>query len=206
MPGVPTASRASTRVLATSATVVALLAGLLTGCSGEDEPRAATSSAPTPTSTLTATPSPTASVDPRDVRPVAPAARNTPEGRKAFARFVVASWGYALRSNDASAVTELGPKRPCQGCRDLQAELARRKRQGWHVDFPGAELRSLKVTTQDKAEKVYVATARVDLPASRSYYDDGSFRNENPAHDNRRFTVRMRFQDKRFVLLEFRLR
>ena len=41
------------------------------------------------------------------------------------------------------------------------------------------------------------------MPASRSYFDDGTYRNDNEAHPKVDFTVRMRHQAGRFVLLGF---
>ncbi len=196
-----------------------LLAGaslaLTAACGGDDTPSASpspsgtsasgsSSASASPSTTATATPTATPSPTP----PAVPAFAATPAGRKAFTRFVVERWGYALGTNDAAALVSLSPKgERCGGCQDLQAELARRTRQGWHVDFPGADVRTVTVKADGAAgPQVYVGTAKVDIPASRSFYDDGSYRNDNDAHPGATFTVRMGETKRKFVLLAFTVR
>jgi hypothetical protein len=179
---------------------------------GDDEPDALpttertstpTAAPATPTATAPATPTaePTESATLRPPR--RPQSKNTPKGRKDFAVFVIERWGYALATNNATAVAALAPKgTTCQGCRQLRAELAKRKERGWFVDFPGADVKRVKVVPGD-TPGVWVATARISVPASRSYFEDGTYRNDNDAHPNVDFTVRMRHQAGRFVLLAF---
>ena len=109
--------------------------------------------------------------------------------------------GYALSTNDAAPLTRLGGKSPCGGCRPLAAELARRAKRGWVVDFAGLTVRRLTVAKVQGAETV--ARATVDIPASDSYNTDGSFRNTSPAHAGSTFVVRMRYADKRYRLVSF---
>ena len=140
--------------------------------------------------------------------PERPAARNTPEARRAFARYVMAAWAYALSTNDAAAVTSISPRdEQCAGCKDLTKELASRKKDGWFVDFPGVEVDSitLRPINSISVAPLATATAKVDIPASRSYFEDGSFRNDNDAHENTDFAVTMRLDGKRFVLLAFQV-
>lgn len=187
---------------------VALPLGLLAACSDE-QPSAAPdpSSTPTASTTPTAEPSSSPTEAPGPTRPERPrTGKDTPAARQAFARHVIEAWGYALGTNDAAVVTRLSPPGArCQGCRELQAELSRRERQGWFVDFPGVTVRRLTVARADEP-RTYTATARVDIPASRSFYEDGSYRNDNQAHRNATFVVRMRHQKAGFVLLAFTLR
>ena len=195
------------RAATTAAAAAAfLLAASVTGCSGDtDEPEASegTSSPSTSESTPSSSPSPTSSPEPK--LPKAPPAKDTAAGREAFAEFVIARWGYALRTNDATALTELSPESGlCEGCAELQAELKKRKKEGWYVDFPGAKVVKLRVEPGEEPG-VQVATATINVPASESYFDDGELRNENDAHKGATFEVRMRLDGKRYVLLAFRV-
>jgi hypothetical protein len=45
----------------------------------------------------------------------------------------------------------------------------------------------------------------VDIPASRSYFDDGTFRNDNQTHEGAVFEVTMRKEARRWTLLGFRV-
>ena len=137
-------------------------------------------------------------------KPQPPKAANTPTARRAYARFVMDRWAYALSTNDASAVSSLSAKgKTCEGCADLSKELATRKKEGWFVDFPGVAVDRLEVRSLAGAPGVWAATAKVDIPASRSYFEDGSFRNDNAAHKNTPFTVTMRWGGKRYVLVSY---
>lgn len=182
-------------------------AGALGGCGGDERtPGAPAPTTPTSTTAVTPTesPTPTPTEPPGPTLPSAPKARDTKPAAAAFTRFVVARWDYALATNDGAAVSKLSPQgQPCEGCRDLGAELARRVRQEWRVDYPGSAVRTIDVRREDD---VWVGTARIDVPASRSYYDDGSFRNESPAHAGARFTARFRFDKGGFDLLFFQVR
>ena len=196
----------------TGALVAALFA--LSGCSGDAEP-----SAEDP-GTASASATPTPEVSEADAtsnedsaqeqaapdKPVRPAARNTPASRQAFARYVMDSWAYALSTNNAATVSSLSPRnQQCEGCKDLTAELAQRERQGWFVDFPGVEVDRVVVHPEPGVPGTFVATAQVDIPASRSYFEDGSYRNDNGAHKNAEFVVRMRLQAPRYLLLSFQV-
>ena len=46
---------------------------------------------------------------------------------------------------------------------------------------------------------------KVDIPASRSFFKDGSFRNDNPAHRGTTFEVQMSYAEKNHALLSFRV-
>lgn len=187
--------------------VVGLMLGtlLLAGCGGGDDTDLSEDESPSPTTSQTpsTTTSQAPSDAPGDVAPEAPRARNTAESRKQFAEFVIASWSYALRTNDFKAVTGLSPRNSmCEGCEELRTELAKRKKQGWYVDFPGAEVRRVTVGGAG-APRTFVATAKVDIPESRSYFDDGTFRNDNDAYEGATFEVRMRLDENRYSLVAF---
>ena len=155
--------------------------------------------APSPSSSLTPTPSATPSESvtesPDPEPPEEPPAKNNPVSRRAFARFVVDTWGYALTTNKAEALTGLSPgKQPCRGCRDFEKELSTRERQGWYVDFPGARVKDVELSPGSGPDEV-VAAVKIDIPESASYFEDGSFRNDNQARKNATFEVLMRFDE-----------
>ena len=191
------------------AVALVVVSPVLAACGGDDPESAAEPTANASSSTPTTSPStdpasesaePTAAATPEP--PKRPRSKNTTKGRKEFAVFVVQRWGHALATNDATAVTGLAPKgAACQGCRDLRTELTKRRKQGWFVDFPGAEIKRVDVEPGEPG--TWVATARISVPESTSYFDDGSYRNDNKAHPKVDFTVRMRHQAGRFVLLAF---
>ena len=118
---------------------------------------------------------------------------------------MIKRWGYALRTNDAGAVTGLSPKKQtCSGCKDFAAELAQRRKQRWYVDFPGTKVRSVTVTPA--GPHAYLARATVDIPASESFFRNGAFRNDNEAHRGATFYVRMGYAGKHYDLLGFQVR
>ncbi len=224
MPASLTATRRPRSAPVTSLLTVGVLlgVGVLAGCSG-DEPASdstdATSATPSesPGASAGASPAESASegtaeaeeaADESDEElalPKAPKARNTPDGRKAFTEFVVERWGYALATNDAAAVTDLSAKgSSCQGCRQLEKELAKRSKQEWAVDFPGATVDKITVKAAG-APATFESTAVIDIPASRSYFEDGTYRNENEAFKNAEFIVGMKFTKARYVLLSYRV-
>lgn len=193
------------------ATTALLLTPWLAGCSGGSDDAAsapASSASPSPTTSSASaepTPSPSPSRTPKPKPPEPPPAEDTPAGREAFARFVIDSWGYALSTNDASALLDLSPQSgPCEGCPELRDELQKRKKQGWYVDFPGAEVVKLQVTPGAQPG-VQVARATIDVPRSTSYFKDGEVRNVNEAHKGADFEVQMRLDGKRYALLAYRV-
>jgi hypothetical protein len=110
-------------------------------------------------------------------------------------------WGFALRTNDVRPLASLGAgARPCGGCAALRSELARRRAEKWSVDFRGVDVRRLRVSGPARAA---VARAVVDIPASDSFHDDGTFRNTSPAHTAAAFDVRMRFTGRAYRLVSF---
>lgn len=182
--------------------VVSALAAvvLLSGCSGGPQAAGDDPSASPSGGSTSASPSPVPSVEPAPSAPAAARSRK-PAGQRAFARHVMDLWAYALRTNDPKplAAARLG-KPPCGGCAPLAKELASRRTQGWSVDFPGLTVRSLALSSQGSDR---VARARVDVPASDSYNDDGTFRNTSPAHKGATFLVQMRYVKSRWRLVSF---
>ena len=181
-----------------AAAPVVVLALLLAGCSESDG-----GGSQDPPATASAAASPSSSAPSREPPPALPAAARSKgrAGKRVFARHVMDVWGYALRTNDARPLTALGSKRkPCGGCGAFARTLASRRTQGWAVDFPGLRVRSLEVSASGGQA---VARARVDVPQSDSYNDDGSFRNTSPAHKGASFVVRMRYAGKGYRLVSF---
>jgi hypothetical protein len=199
----PRRARHRTAAAAALLTTVALAA---TACSGGDDEPAddAAASETTSAESPTESSSPTASPEPEP--PEEPGFASSAKGRRAFVTYIVEGWGYALRTNDASVLLDASGRKPCRGCDTLRDELRQRDREGWYVDFPGAEVR--KVTVKSNGD-VQQATAVVDIPASQSLFDDGSFRNDNEAHKGRKFLIDMQAEgkgDKRhWALLAFAL-
>lgn len=212
----PASGRAGGRARPWAGALVTLaLVGGLVACGGDDEgddDRADETPSATPTPTASATPTgptETATPDPEPEPPATPAFAPGDKGRKRFAEHVVATWGYALATNDARALTGLSPsrKQPCRGCKEIERELRQRDREGWAVDFPGARVRR---TTLDSDGDRILATTVADIPASRSYFEDGTFRNDNEAHRGAKFLVDLRIdgegKKRRYVLLAFSVR
>jgi hypothetical protein len=196
-----------------SAAAALLLVAMATaGCS--DDSSDAASADPTGSVTPSSSPSlpsgpATPSASPKPELPRRPAAEDTDAGRRAFAQFVIDRWGYALQTNDAAAVTGLSPtSAPCEGCDALEKELSKRAKQGWHVDFPGVRVHQIQLSpappgAAPDGQPAQVAEARVDIPPSKSYFEDGELRNRNQAHPGATFQVLMRRDGNRFVLLAF---
>jgi len=207
-PGVRRAVAAVT-TLALAATVAACSNGSGSEDAAEPTgtPSSSTSVFASPSASASETSTPSSTPTPEPELPRAPAAKDSEAGRRAFAEFVIDRWSYALATNDAAALTDLSPgSGACQGCAELAAELKKRKKQGWYVDFPGATVVRLTLAPASEAEPgVTVATATINVPASTSYFEDGEIRNENKAHKGASFEVRMRLDGKRYVLLAFRV-
>jgi hypothetical protein len=196
---------------------------LLTGCSGDadspDSSEEPTGQASGSTSAASASSSPSASssaspgtdveasAEPAAEQPPAvPKAKRGKAGQRRFAQHVMATWAYALRTNDAKPLVSLSPKGDaCAGCDAFAAEMGKRRKQGWSVDFPGLAVRQVRLRAQETAAGVPVtyARARVDIPESDSFNADGSYRNTSAAHDDARFEVVMRFTGERYRLLAF---
>lgn len=172
----------------------------LTGCASEEKrtaearatPRASTSPTPTPT------PSPT---KPVAIPPEQPEFAQGSAGKEAFAEYVVHAWAYSLATNDSSLLDEVSAGgKPCLGCEAQSDTLAQRESEGWSV-YP------FKVTI-DKIRLIETAlgtTARVrfDIPETKSFFDDGSFRNISPAHPESTFTVAMKTAENAYELVAF---
>jgi hypothetical protein len=193
------------RLPAATATA-ALVAAALAGCTGSsDTPDALPSTASSGSSpSAESSPSPSADSSASAVPdpPLPPKARKGPEGQEAFARFVMEAWSWSLRTNDASPLLEVSPsrKQPCDGCRTLDRELHARAKEGWYVDFPGLTVASTRLRP---AGDTVVATAKVAIPESDTYQDDGSYRSTSPAHEDATFTVTMRLTKAGYRLVSF---
>jgi hypothetical protein len=202
-----------TRSTATFAVAAVLVATLVSCDDGDGSGAAASdpsssgslSASGSPSATVTSSPSTSPTEEPAPEPPKPPATKDTEAGRRAFAQFVIDSWSYALATNDASALTDLSPKSgQCEGCAEFAAELKKRRKQHWYVDFPGVKVLRTELSPGD-LPGVWVATATINVPASTSYFRNGAVRNENDAHRGATFEVRMRLDGKRFSLLAFRV-
>ena len=83
-------------------------------------------------------------------------------------------------------------------------ELENRRKEGWNVDFPGATVKKVTVTPAGAAQ-TFDSVATIDIPESQSYFEDGSFRNDNKAFRDAEFSVQMRWAGGRYVLLSYTL-
>ena len=177
---------------------------LVSGCNGADD----RSSAPPPSSGPAADASPPADTAPSGAAdsttavPEPPPGTNDRHGRTAFAEYVLEAWIYALNTNDPKPLLSVSGRRPCDGCGTLVAELKKRKEQGWHVALQGVRVASTRISQSGSTSRALLS---VEIPASSSYNDDGTFRAINPAHPGSRFTVEMTHTDGRFRLESFSL-
>lgn len=177
------------------------------GCSGGDATQARSNA--TPSSGSSAGPPPDeASPGPSTVRedgagvevPEPPAARDDRRGRAAFAEYVLQGWVHALNTNDPQALLAVSGERPCGGCRQLAAELGSRAEEGWSVALEDVRVASSRVRREAGTSRVLLS---VSLPASDTFFDDGTYRSTNPAHPRSTFEVEMTYSDRRFRLDAF---
>lgn len=185
--------------------VVLLLGSCSGGAASPDADARPSAPSPSVTASASASAVPTPSADPTLPEPPAmpqpPRPRPGPKGQRAFAQHVMASWAWSLQANDAEPLLEAGPaRRPCTGCRELARELRTRDRQEWYVDLPA--LRVDRTRLRREGDEV-VASSRVDIPESDTYFYDGTYRSTNPPHDGATFSVRMRWVGDRYVLVSF---
>ncbi len=167
--------------------VVALVSG---GCS-DDDPSATAASDPGETNSSSEespseSPSTMETADPKPLKPKEPKFRSGKKGQKAFTRYIVDGWGYSLITNDPSVLIDASGKKACRGCGSLRKELKQREKEGWYVDFPGAKVRKISFSSRGDVRE---ATAVVDIPGSRSFFEDGTFRNDNEAHRSAKFLI-----------------
>lgn len=197
------------RAVAATLAVGACLAAA--GCStpgrsadgGAASPAAAASLSPGASSgSSSPSPGPSSSTSPV-APPLRPEAARGAAGQRRFARYVIALWGYALRTNDPAPLFAASfTKQPCQGCERLASTLQQRKREHWYVDFPGVVVRGIALR---RSGDLTVAQASVSIPPSVALNTDGSFRSANPAHPHARFLVRMRMVNDTYRLVGFTL-
>lgn len=167
---------------------------LLGGCAGDatepasdpGETSGATSGS-TATESLTISPSPTASPTPD--KPKEPRFRENRAGKRAFVKYIIDGWGYALQTNDPSVLIDASGRKPCRGCGALRRELRQRANAEWYVKFPGARVRKVTFRADGPVE---VATAVTNIPKSQSFFEDGTVRNDNKARKGVRFVLDIR--------------
>lgn len=181
---------------------------LLGACSGDDADAAAEpgETPATPASvSATVSPSPTASPDPD--RPSEPKFAPGRRGKRAFVDYVVAGWGYGLQTNDPSVLLDASGKRACRGCDTYRDELEQRAKENWYVQFPGATVRRATFRADGPVE---VGRLVVEIPASQSFFEDGTFRNDNKAYKRARFLIDLRAdgqgERRRWTLLAFSIK
>ncbi len=134
-------------------------------------------------------------------RPTLPPPTKGDAGKKAFATYVVHAWAYSLATNDGSLVLDASAgKRPCQGCRELRAELARRVEEGWSVYPFEVAIDRIRLIESDLGT---TARVRFDVPETKSFFEDGSLRNTSEAHPDSSFTVSMRREKDVYRLIGF---
>lgn len=174
------------RVCAVAATTTLALAA----CGGGDDEEPAADPGESPSSASASTtdfsPTPTETEPPTAELPLKPDFADSAAGKRAYVTYIVEGWVYALNTNDPSVLLDESGAKPCRGCDSLRAELAEREKEGWHVQLPGVDVR--KVTFR-RDEDVEVATAVVDIPASQSFFEDGTYRNDNDEHRGAEFVI-----------------
>jgi hypothetical protein len=177
---------------------------LVSGCSAADDRSSApeASSSPAADASPPADSAPSGGATSTSAVPEPPPGTNDRQGRTAFAEYVLEAWIYALNTNDPKPLLSVSGHRPCDGCRDLVAELAKRKEHGWHVALQGVRVASTRISQSGSTSR---AVLSVEIPASSSYNEDGTFRAINPAHPESRFTVQMTHTGGRFRLDSFSL-
>ena len=155
---------------------------------GDDEPAADPGESPSSASAATSdfSPTPTNTEPPTVEKPIEPDFADSAQGKRAYVTYIVDGWVYALNTNDPVVLLDESGKKPCRGCDSTRKELTERKKEGWYVQLPGVDVR--KVTFRRDGE-VEVATAVVDIPASQSFFEDGTFRNDNDAHRGAEFVI-----------------
>jgi hypothetical protein len=170
----------------------------LAGC-GADEPAAEPGPMPAASPTPTPTPAPTAT--PTPTPPTAPEGLAGKAAQEAFATHVVETWAYSLASNDAGPLLDVSVgKKPCRGCQQQARTLAQREKEGWSV-FPfDVGIDRIRLTPTSDGVR---ADVTIDIPETRSYFDDRSYRNTSPAHEDATFSVTMRKVNNDYRLVGF---
>jgi hypothetical protein len=171
-------------------TAAALVLGACAGDASEPASDPGESGSPSSAETsesLTVSPSPTASPTPD--KPREPRFRDNRAGKRAFVKYIIDGWGYALQTNDPSVLLDASGRKPCRGCVPLRRELRQRAKDEWYVDFPGARLRKVTFRADGPVE---VATAIAGIPESQSFFEDGTVRNDNKARKRVRFVLDIR--------------
>ncbi len=173
--------------LCAAAATAALVLG---ACGGGDDEEPAADPGESPSSPSASTtdfsPTPTETEPPTAELPQEPGFADSAAGKRAYVTYIVEGWAYALNTNDPVVLLDESGKKPCRGCDSLRQELAEREKEGWYVQLSGVDVR--KVTFRQDGE-VDVATAVVDIPASQSFFEDGTFRNDNDAHRGADFLI-----------------
>lgn len=135
----------------------------------------------------------------------AEARERTAAGRDAFVRHVIDLWAHALATNDATALRALAPQRRCDGCAALTRELEGRRTEGWYVALHGVEVRAVSGPRRVASGQPVTVVATVDIPATFSLNDDGTYRTSNPSHTGASFEVDVAWLRGGFRLLGYAL-
>lgn len=180
---------------------------LLSGCSAssDGDPAGAGSASPvtsSPTPAPTSASPATSGEQTRPKVPPPPRGKDNRRGREDFAAYVLQAWIYALNTNDPGPLLSVSGKKPCSGCAELQRELRKRERQGWHVALEGVRVAGTRLTSP---QGTTLARMRVSIPESETYFEDGRLRGTNPGHRRSTFEVEMRHTGKGFRLVSFSL-
>jgi hypothetical protein len=206
------ANRGPRRAAALTLGAALLTSAALTGCSGDDSTAggpsgsaSASSASPSPSASASDAPGTTparAAARKPTRKPTRPPGRPGRAGQRAFVRYVVAAWAYALRTDDARPLVSTSPAGvPCRGCAAFRASMAQRRREGWSVDLGRLAVRRVALTAQGPGQTY--ARATVDIPRSSSSFRDGTFRNTSAAHRGATFEVLMRRSGRVYHLLAF---
>lgn len=177
---------------------------LLSGCNAQPDGDPESSSSP-PSSPSQAPTSESPAPGEEETRaevPPPPRGKDGRRGREEFAAYVLQAWIYALNTNDPEPLLAVSGKKACSGCAELQRELRRRERQGWHVSLDGVRVARTRITSP---QGTTLARMTLAIPESESYFEDGRLRGTNPGHRRSTFEVEMRHTGKAFRLVSFSL-
>lgn len=206
----PSPARVGRRTCRTVVVTVAFALVLAACGGGEDTSEEGGSAADQEPAVATTSPSPAPSGPPDRPVPTLPTGSESLEddraGRVAFAEHAVATWAYAIATNDPDPFLALAPRQQhCQGCRPFARELDRRADEGWFVALDRVLVTDVDAPRRTAPRTPVPVTVTLDIPATYALNDDRTFRSTNPAHEGATFELEIAWRRGGFVLLGYSL-